>query len=108
MGEWDILITFPFLLSGLFVYYRVVANQLICLQVNFHPFLDLTAYKDEWAAEEALATKMLETGVYITKGSLLQSEQAGWFRMIFAQEDHVMEEGLKRLFDAIGVNKVQV
>ena len=78
------------------------------MQVNFHPFLDLTAYKDEWAAEDALATKMLETGVYITKGSLLQSEQAGWVRIIFAQEDHVMEEGFKRLFKAIGANKVEV
>lgn len=78
------------------------------IQVNFKPFLDMTAHKDEWAAEDALAEKLLENRVYITKGSLLQAEQAGWFRIIFAQEDDVMEEGFKRLFNVIGAEKVEV
>ncbi|KAH0022045.1 PLP-dependent transferase, partial [Aureobasidium melanogenum] len=76
--------------------------------VNFHPFLDITTCKDEWAAEEALAAKMEHNGIYITKGSLLQAEQAGWFRIIFAQEDDVINEGFKRLFNAIGARKVEV
>lgn len=76
--------------------------------MNLHRFLDIEAGKDEWAAEDALAEKMLENGVYITKGSLLQAEQAGWFRIIFAQDDDVMQEGFKRLFNAIGAKEVGV
>lgn len=87
---------------------KAIYRQLTELQVNFHPFLDLESCKDEWAAEDALAEKMLENGVYITKGSLLQAESAGWFRIIFAQEDDVMEEGFKRLFNAIGTKNVKV
>ena len=67
----------------------------------------MTAYKDEWAAEDALVAQMENNGVYITKGSLLQAEQAGRFRIIFAQEDDVMQEGFKRLFNAIGAKKVK-
>ncbi|KAI4725572.1 PLP-dependent transferase [Aureobasidium sp. EXF-10728] len=36
-------------------------------------------------------------------GSTLQAEQPGWFRMVFTQEDDVLNEGLRRLFDAVGV-----
>ncbi|KAG9941940.1 PLP-dependent transferase, partial [Aureobasidium melanogenum] len=77
-------------------------------EVNFRPFLDMTDHKDEWAAEDALVAKMEDNEVYITKGSLLQAEQAGWFRIIFTQEDDVMQEGFKRLFHAIGAKKVEV
>ncbi|KAG9962673.1 PLP-dependent transferase, partial [Aureobasidium melanogenum] len=87
--------------------YSPGSNAGFFLWVNLHPFLDMTAYKDEWAAEDALAAKMEHNGVYITKGSLLQAEQAGWFRIIFAQEDDVMQEGFKRLFNAIGAKKVK-
>lgn len=68
----------------------------------------MTDHKDEWAAEDALVAKMEDNEVYITKGSLLQAEQAGWFRIIFTQEDDVMQEGFKRLFHAIGAKKVEV
>ncbi|KAG9847514.1 PLP-dependent transferase, partial [Aureobasidium melanogenum] len=88
--------------------YSPGSNAGFFLWVNFHPFLDIPAYKDEWTAEEALAAKMEDNDVYITKGSLLQAEQAGWFRIIFTQEDDVMEEGFKRLFNAIGARKVKV
>jgi len=43
--------------------------------------------------------------VYLTRGTLLQTEEIGWFRMICVQEDKVLEEGFKRLFLAIGVEK---
>jgi len=43
--------------------------------------------------------------VYLTRGTLLQTEEIGWFRMICVQEDEVLEEGFKRLFLAIGSEK---
>ncbi|KAI5269625.1 hypothetical protein E4T47_06934 [Aureobasidium subglaciale] len=56
-------------------------------------------------AEKALVAKMEAEKIYITQGSLLQSEEAGWFRIIYSQEDEVLEEGFRRLFIAIGAEK---
>ncbi|KAH0349178.1 PLP-dependent transferase, partial [Aureobasidium melanogenum] len=88
--------------------YSPGSNAGFFLWVNFRPVLDMTDHKDEWAAEDALVANMEDNGVYITKGSLLQAEQAGWFRIVFTQEDDVMQEGFKRLFHAIGAKKVEV
>ncbi|KAK6007377.1 hypothetical protein QM012_004191 [Aureobasidium pullulans] len=87
--------------------YSPGSNAGFFVWTNLHPFLDLSSCKDEWAAEDALADKMLENGLYITKGSSLQAEQAGWFRIIFTQEDDVLEEGFGRLFNLIGAKKVE-
>ncbi|KAI5206127.1 PLP-dependent transferase [Aureobasidium subglaciale] len=76
--------------------------------VNLRPYLHLSTYTDEWEAEKALVAKMEAEKVYITQGSLLQSEVAGWFRIIYSQEDEVLEEGFKRLFRAIGARKKKV
>lgn len=44
--------------------------------------------------------------IYLTQGTLLQTEEIGWFRIIYAQEDEVLEEGFRRLFLAIGAEKI--
>ena len=45
--------------------------------------------------------------IYLTQGTLLQTEEIGWFRIIYAQEDEVLAEGFRRLVKAIGAKKGQ-
>ncbi|CAD0088506.1 unnamed protein product [Aureobasidium vineae] len=68
------------------------------------PFLSLSSHTNPWEAENTLHAKLLhDYKTYITPGSTLQAEQPGWFRLVFSQEDDVLNEGFRRLFDAIGV-----
>jgi bifunctional pyridoxal-dependent enzyme with beta-cystathionase and maltose regulon repressor activities len=39
--------------------------------------------------------------VYITSGTTYASEEPGWFRMVIAHPQHVLDEGLKRILCAI-------
>lgn len=58
--------------------------------------------EDGWEKEKALVDKMGEKKIYVTAGSFLQSEEPGWFRIVYSQEDEILEEGFKRLFEALG------
>jgi len=57
---------------------------------------------DGRSAEQALAKKLIDNKVFLTPGQDLSSEEPGWFRLIFSQEEHVLREGLDRLFKTIG------
>lgn len=61
-----------------------------------------TGEEDEWKAEGVLVQRMFDNKVFITNGASMHAEQAGWFRLIFSQEDIVIKEGFKRLFEALG------
>lgn len=76
------------------------------IQINLRPYLDLSTHPDEKQAETALVAKMEKEKIYLTQGTLLQTEQIGWFRIIYAQEDEVLVEGFRRLFSAIGATKI--
>jgi len=57
---------------------------------------------DERSAEQALAKKLIDNKVFLTPGQELSSEEPGWFRLIFSQQEQVLREGLNRLFKTIG------
>jgi len=71
-------------------------------KINLRPWLKNADEENEWKAEQVLAQRMGEKKVYITTGESLTAEEPGWFRIIFSQEEAVLREGLKRVFEAIG------
>jgi len=51
---------------------------------------------DPFEPENQLLKRFLDAGVYLACGKGFQSEQLGWFRIIFAQKTEQFVEGLKR------------
>ena len=51
---------------------------------------------DGWDAENALTKRMFEHKVFLTSGQSMFAEEPGWYRLIFSQDKHVLEEGVKR------------
>ena len=52
--------------------------------------------EDGWDAENDLTKRMIEHKVFLTSGQSMFAEEPGWYRLIFSQDKHVLEEGLKR------------
>lgn len=52
-----------------------------------------------WAGEEALTKILASKKILLTNGKDMNAEQPGWYRFIFAQEEHVVREGIKRYVD---------
>ena len=52
--------------------------------------------KDAWDAENQLSQRMMEHKVFLTPGGLMFAAEPGWFRLIFSQDKHVLEEGVGR------------
>ncbi|KAE8381470.1 pyridoxal phosphate-dependent transferase [Aspergillus bertholletiae] len=55
----------------------------------------------EKVTDEVILQALRGRKLYITSGSTYASEQTGWFRIAFAHPKHVLDEGLKRLIQAI-------
>ena len=55
-----------------------------------------TDLKDGWDAENELTKRIVEHKVFLTPGQTMFAEEPGWYRLIFSQEKHVLEEGVKR------------
>jgi 1-aminocyclopropane-1-carboxylate synthase len=76
------------------------ANAGFFLWVNLGPFLpkarDGVEAKGNWEGEMMLAMKMLENKVFVTDGGGMSSEEPGWFRIVFSQDERVLKEGMKR------------
>lgn len=53
--------------------------------------------------EKVLVDRMLEKKVFLTPGMDMFAEEPGFFRLVFSQEEDVVKEGLRRVFEAIGV-----
>ncbi|GAB1738717.1 hypothetical protein NU219Hw_g3512t1 [Hortaea werneckii] len=53
--------------------------------------------------EKVLVDRMLEKKVFLTPGMDMFAEEPGFFRLVFSQEEDVVREGLRRVFEAIGV-----
>lgn len=77
------------------------ANVGFFIWTDLSQFLEGTGKKG-WEAEKAMVEKMFEKKVYVTEGKGLNAEKPGWFRIIFSQEEAVIREGLKRVFEAVG------
>ncbi|KAI7493340.1 PLP-dependent transferase [Hortaea werneckii] len=53
--------------------------------------------------EKILVDRMMEKKVFLTPGMDMFAEEPGFFRLVFSQEEDVIREGLRRVFEAIGV-----
>jgi bifunctional pyridoxal-dependent enzyme with beta-cystathionase and maltose regulon repressor activities len=68
----------------------------------FFVWMNLEAVmKDRSAKDEDILVKLRKERVYVAAGSAYAGEEAGWFRMVFAHPQNVLEEGLNRLLRAI-------
>ncbi|KAF2792391.1 PLP-dependent transferase [Melanomma pulvis-pyrius CBS 109.77] len=45
--------------------------------------------------------KLMQKKVYIVSGDAAGAEHPGWFRLVFSQPEHVVEEGVRRIAEAI-------
>jgi 1-aminocyclopropane-1-carboxylate synthase len=52
-------------------------------------------------ADEAIMEKLLAKKVFIASGADFGSEEPGWFRIVFTHPRVYLEEGLKRMIDAL-------
>ncbi|KAF1991893.1 aminotransferase [Aulographum hederae CBS 113979] len=55
--------------------------------------------------EKELVEKMLGEGVYLTSGTGMMAEDAGWFRLVFSQDEAVLRKGLERLWRVLGIEE---
>ena len=84
------------------------ANAGFFLWADFRPWLprengEGEVLQDEWDREAELVRRMSEKKLYFTDGRSSSAEEAGWFRIIFSQEKAVINEGMRRMFEIIGV-----
>lgn len=84
------------------------SNAGFFIWVDLRPFLPTTGAQgeeivDQWEREAELVRRMTEKKVYFTDGQSLSAEAAGWFRVIFSQEEDVVKEGFRRLFEVLGI-----
>ncbi|KAL2848396.1 pyridoxal phosphate-dependent transferase [Aspergillus pseudoustus] len=59
-------------------------------------------WTDLWVKSRELAEKFALRKVHLGIGEDFGSEQPGWFRITFSQKREWLDEGLKRILDAIG------
>ncbi|CAI7624278.1 unnamed protein product [Penicillium pancosmium] len=59
------------------------------------------ATADRKATDDEILAKLRNQKVYIAAGYAYASEESGWFRMVFAHPRDVLEEGLKRMLQAL-------
>jgi 1-aminocyclopropane-1-carboxylate synthase len=73
------------------------SNAGFFLWADFSPFLASPPdSKDPYQSERQLSKKFLDARVYLASGEDFQSDEPGWFRIIFAQEQKKLVEGLER------------
>lgn len=85
------------------VKYHQGANAGFFMWIDLRPYLPSGShFKDPWERETALIKKITDHGVFLTDGKGLSAEEPGFFRVVFSQDERVLEAGLKRLFKAIG------
>ncbi|KAL1297239.1 hypothetical protein AAFC00_004800 [Neodothiora populina] len=97
-------------LDGKGIAYSKGSNAGFFIWVDLRPFLPLGNEKDEeiepsdaWARERELVRRMGQKKIYLNDGGSMNAEEAGWFRLIFSQESEVIQEGLKRLWEVLGI-----
>jgi aspartate/methionine/tyrosine aminotransferase len=51
--------------------------------------------------DETITRKLLAKKVFIASGAAFGSEEPGWFRIVFTHPRTYLEEGLKRMIEAL-------
>lgn len=87
------------------VEFHSAANAGFFLWVSLRPWLEVEDGSEGWEAEKRLVRRMGERKVFVTDGAGMKAEEPGWFRLVFSQEEDVLREGLRRVFEAIGERK---
>lgn len=57
--------------------------------------------KDRTSSDMDIIARLRKERVYIATGDIYAAEEPGWFRMVFAHPQNVLEEGLNRMLRAI-------
>lgn len=81
------------------VTYHHGANAGFFIWIDLRPFLRVkpdASVGDRWEAEKELLGRFIANKVYLTNGMEMSAEEPGWFRVIFAQEEWMIKEGLRR------------
>jgi aspartate/methionine/tyrosine aminotransferase len=86
--------------------YRNDVNAAFFLWVNLrrtytenHP--EALFESDENVVTKRIFEKLMERKVFLVHGEAAGSEEPGWFRLVFNQPVELVEEGIKRIADAI-------
>lgn len=79
--------------------YHKGCNAGFFVWIDLRPFLSTSpdaSLEARSAAQVELVKKLLANKIYITNGDEMFAEEPGWFRVIFAQDERVVREGMKR------------
>ena len=79
--------------------YAKGANAGFFIWIDLRPWLVMWEEDGEekgWKAEDELTMELIKHGVFITNGKEMSAEEPGFYRLIFAQDERFVEEGIKR------------
>lgn len=81
--------------------YYAGSNAGLFLWINLLPSISKGSfvkdnYRDGWLYEDKMSGELIKNGVYLTNGREMNAEEPGWYRLIFAHDEKVLREGVKR------------
>ena len=81
--------------------YCKASNAGLYLWVNLIPAISKGSfaennYREGWLYEDAVTGALIENGIYLTNGKEMNAEEPGWYRLIFAQGEKCVREGINR------------
>lgn len=83
------------------------ANAAFFLWINLgKKFLENGAAKESMdGITQAIFNKLIAKKVFLVLGDATGAEEPGWFRVVFSQRPDLVEEGIKRTAEALGIIK---
>ena len=72
------------------------SNASLFLMVNL-----AAVVQDKLLNDDDILSLLRMKKVYVTSGASFRSEQSGWFRVVIAHPYNMLDEGLKRIVDAL-------
>ena len=77
------------------------SNAGLFLWINLFPPISQNnfakdCFRNGWSYEDTMTGALINNGVYLTSGKEMNAEEPGWYRLIFAQDEKVVREGVKR------------
>jgi hypothetical protein len=73
----------------------VFRNAGFFVYIDLSPYLPVDATLSPRQLEFALAQRLVDAGVFLHPGEE-HSQDVGWFRLVFSQEEEIIKEGLVR------------
>ncbi|KAJ3561047.1 hypothetical protein NPX13_g9095 [Xylaria arbuscula] len=90
------------LLSEAGIDFHAGGNAGMFLWINLSSHLPLAEANGEgWAAEKLLAKRLLDAGVKLSNGETYNAPEPGRFRLVYALDEHILREGIRRISDAL-------